>query len=588
MYQVIVPTDSNLLRPAPDDVGSYLNLLDSLLNHLDASIYIKDADRRYLYVNRRMAEVFRRIPSDIIGRTDAEIFSPDEARRYAGFDDEVFATGQPHRGEEVVIDPDGSSHHFWSTKRLLLRQGHSDWLIGFSTDITKPKQAQAANLVSEETFKLAFSNANTGMCLVDTHGILLEVNDSMSLIFGYSRDELEGMSVNDLSVPDDLALSVSFIGHAVKGETDHASFEKRYRHKNGNIVHGQVSSSLVHDAQGQPLFFISQVQDITRAKRVEEELRTSEQRHRLLAEHARDVIWTMAANGRITYISPAVEIVRGYTPAEAICQGLDEILTPDSQTVVVNYFATLMQALESGQPPEQFKGELEYRCKDGSTFWTEVIAIPMLNSEGGFVEILGVTRDISERKRYEAGLRKAHDQTEAVNRALQAANAELLRLATTDVLTGVWNRRYFEDSIRKEMAEATRYCQPLSLLMLDIDHFKRVNDRCGHQAGDQVLVEVTRVLQQHLRISDLLARWGGEEFVVLMPHCSLTEAMMLAEKLRILIASIAFTSAPSVTASFGVAEFRSGETSDSWLKRVDQGLYAAKDSGRNKVLAGLA
>ncbi len=148
-----------------------------------------------------------------------------------------------------------------------------DLLLGVFVDLTERKQAESTLRESEERFRLAFESANTGMCLVDLQGRLLQVNDRMCAIFGYSQQELEGMSVNDLAYPDDLALSPEFIDHAVHGNGDSATFEKRYRHRQGHVIHGQVASSLVRDAQGRPLYFISQVQDITERKQHEQALR---------------------------------------------------------------------------------------------------------------------------------------------------------------------------------------------------------------------------------------------------------------------------------------------------------------------------
>ena len=138
------------------------------------------------------------------------------------------------------------------------------------------------------------------------------------------------------------------------------------------------------------------IQEVER-KRSDEALRISEKRHRLVTDNAKDVIWTMAPDGAITYVSPSVEVMRGFTPAEAMQQTTEEILTPDSQAVSLGYFTQLHADLTAGRPPQSFRGELEYRCKDGSTVWTEVMAQPILGADGAVVEILGVTRDISER-----------------------------------------------------------------------------------------------------------------------------------------------------------------------------------------------
>jgi diguanylate cyclase (GGDEF)-like protein/hemerythrin-like metal-binding protein len=210
----------------------------------------------------------------------------------------------------------------------------------------------------------------------------------------------------------------------------------------------------------------------------------------------------------------------------------------------------------------------------------------MYDRQGRFLEIIGVTRDISARKQNERELELARETTAAVNRALEAANAELLKLASTDALTGVWNRRHFEQAVDAAITQTHRYGHPLSLILFDIDHFKVINDRYGHQTGDMVLIEVARRVRECLRVSDLLARWDGEEFVILTPHCGEAEAAELAERVRGLLAGDALPEVGRVTSSFGVAEWARDETQDAWIKRVDVALYQAKEEGRNRVVAG--
>lgn len=167
--------------------------------------------------------------------------------------------------------------------------------------------------------------------------------------------------------------------------------------------------------------------------------------------------------------------------------------------------------------------------------------------------------------------------------ALQAANTELQRLATTDRLTGVWNRARLEEILIVEMMRAERYQQPLSLLIIDVDHFKVINDTFGHLAGDAVLIELTQRIRVQVRSVDALARWGGEEFVLLLPQCGVVDGLVVAEKLRAVVADQPFPVVGRVTASFGLAQFQPGETLDSWLHRADEALYAAKQGGRNRV-----
>ena len=170
---------------------------------------------------------------------------------------------------------------------------------------------------------------------------------------------------------------------------------------------------------------------------------------------------------------------------------------------------------------------------------------------------------------------------------LVAANAQLETLAATDPLTGAWNRRRLEDAVISEMDRLRRYAHPLSMLIIDIDYFKAINDDYGHAVGDQVLVELTAVVREILRASDSLARWGGEEFVVLCPNTTLSTAAMLAERLRAKIGAARFPMDRSLTVSIGVAECMTGETWDQWFQRADVALYRAKIEGRNQVQVAL-
>jgi PAS domain S-box-containing protein len=161
--------------------------------------------------------------------------------------------------------------------------------------------------------------------------------------------------------------------------------------------------------QNQETCLIASV-DITEQKQTEIQLRIREERYRLLAENSRDVIWTMKLDGTITYISPAVEQLRGFTVEEAMKQPLDMILTPDSQAIVIEYLQRLNAAFTSGMPLESFRGENEYYCKDGSTLWTEVIVHPLRAIDTGSVTLLGVTRDNTERRKAESALRESEEK----------------------------------------------------------------------------------------------------------------------------------------------------------------------------------
>ncbi len=166
---------------------------------------------------------------------------------------------------------------------------------------------------------------------------------------------------------------------------------------------------------------------------------------------------------------------------------------------------------------------------------------------------------------------------------LQEMHDRLEQLAITDSLTGVYNRMKGDELLEQELSRFRRYRSPLSVILLDLDNFKNINDTLGHGAGDEVLRGVGSVLAEAVRESDVPARWGGEEFLILCPESNLPDAVELAERLRLLIEDLSFGSGLGVQASFGVSEARSEDTRESLVERTDKALYRAKHQGRNRV-----
>lgn len=179
---------------------------------------------------------------------------------------------------------------------------------------------------------------------------------------------------------------------------------------------------------------------------------------------------------------------------------------------------------------------------------------------------------------------QALDTLETTNRELRDVVDALEHAAGTDRLTGAWNRRRFEEAAHAEMSLAHRRGTPVCMLMIDIDHFKRVNDSMGHEAGDAVLVGVVSTIRDQLRGSDPMARWGGEEFLVLSPINRLEGGQVLAEKLRKAVSEMHFPGLGAITISIGVAEHVTGETLAQWIARADRAVYTAKKKGRNRVV----
>lgn len=293
------------------------------------------------------------------------------------------------------------------------------------------------------------------------------------------------------------------------------------------------------------------------------DLRQSEDRFRDMAENVPGVMFRLVerTNGDryYDYVSPHVLEFCGVSPDDVQQDWRALNLHPED----VDGFLETIRDASTGRTDWSFEGRI--RAPDGSERWWRSVSkpIPMNDDETVFN---GVMIDITQQKELEDQLR---------------------RLATTDPLTGAYNRRHFVTTAEDEMTRAQRHNHPLSVFMIDIDHFKKVNDTCGHAGGDEALRRTVDVIQMHLRCNDTLGRLGGEEFAVLMPETDLDGAVVLAERLRKVIADmhvIHEEDSFKITASFGVATNEDGETFADMLNAADQALYAAKEGGRNKVV----
>jgi len=470
------------------------------------------------------------------------------------------------------------------TTRLLFKKAQAE--------IAVRRRAEEEMRESEARYRLLAENITDVIWVLNiTHRRWTYISPSVEQLRGFTPEEALAQSIEESLSPESrgpimerLAKSVpNFLADPTRAQYHVA--EIRQPCKNGQNVWVEISGKYRFNAAGE-LELVGVSRNIERRKETEHQLQISEERHRLLADNSIDLVFTMSLERKLTYVSPSVEPLFGYAPDAFTQMPFEELFTPESSALFRACLETVEQHIQADTPLDIRSKELQARRAGSGLIWIELTLTGIYTPDGKFVEILGVARDISGRKRYEQELRAAHDALAAANQELQLVNAELSRIATTDALTGLWNRRLIEETLRAEMAEAQRYQQPLSMILFDIDNFKTVNDDLGHKAGDQVLIELAQRLQHNLRAADRLARWGGEEFMVLAPQCGAADGLALAEKLRALIASQPFAAVGKISASFGVAELSPDEDLDGWFKRADQALYQAKHAGRNRVELG--
>lgn len=254
-------------------------------------------------------------------------------------------------------------------------------------------------------------------------------------------------------------------------------------------------------------------------------------------------------NGEIVEVTDAFIKLTGYSRDEFI-GGTHGILR--DKNVSDNLYKDLWSTIKVGKI---WKGSISNIRKDGSKYITSIRIVPSLDEDGNIIEYLGFRYDITASE-----------------------------LAKYDALTKLYNRSSFENAFELYSKEASAKKEPLSILVVDLDHFKKVNDMFGHIKGDEILVNFAKILVDNTRASDICSRWGGEEFTILLPNTHINIAYDIAERIRLSTQEELLINSNVTTCSIGVAQIEEGETYEGLFKRVDKYLYQAKHSGRNKTV----
>jgi diguanylate cyclase (GGDEF)-like protein/PAS domain S-box-containing protein len=406
------------------------------------------------------------------------------------------------------------------------------------------------------------------ICRMDRHGMWTFLNDAAWQFFGKPREELLGTDSRAFVHPDDLEATAQSIREM-----------RASKQPAGGLVNRQITpmGTRVVEWNGYPLFDEkgqytgTQItgRDVTERKQMEEALRQSEQRYRLLTESTSDVIWTMDLGLKYTYVSPSVTHMRGYTPEEIMGLSAAETMTPASLEVARKTLAERIVAarMEGYDPDHMTPVELEMYCKDGSTIWTEMTTKFLRDSDGKPGGILGVTRDISERKKAEAERERLH--------------AEMAERAVTDSLTGLYNHAHFYQRLAEEIDRSKRYKRRFAVVMMDVDSFKQYNDSRGHQAGDDALCLIASCICTGIRRSDLAFRYGGDEFAAILLSADSARAQGAVNRINKHIAAglkkMGDQAAAWLGLSAGIASFPEDATTvDELVQMADDALYNAK------------
>ncbi|MDE2089983.1 MAG: diguanylate cyclase, partial [Gammaproteobacteria bacterium] len=392
--------------------------------------------------------------------------------------------------------------------------------------------------------------AAEGIIVADSGGLIDTFNAAAERLFGYNAQEIRGRPLAWL-----LPTLVADGGapNPARGEQ-----EVEGVHRSGRRIPMSVRASEM-SISGKRMFTLL-VGDISERKAAEQKLTNAELRYRELVETAHDLVWSLDPQWRWTYLNSAATTIYGYPPEEMLGRSFTDFEAPEYAQQATTAFASLLQGNELVQY------ETVHLDREGNPHYLSFNARVHTDERGNVIRISGTARDITEQKAFERRL------------AYQAEH---------DSLTGLYNRNYFQHELERVVARIARSGAECALLYIDIDQFKYINDTLGHAAGDRLLIEISNLLDTHVREGDLLARFGGDEFTVLLYNIEPDRVPQVAENFRLLFERFKFLSAGNsfnITCSIGVSNIdNTVHSAEEVLSHADLACNIAKAHGRNRV-----
>lgn len=355
-----------------------------------------------------------------------------------------------------------------------------------------------------EWLQAVFTHAALGIALVDMEGRLVRANPALGRMTGYTAEELRATTLDRLTHPEDLPRDRELLRELLRGQRAEYQIENRYLRKDGQVVWGHLTVSLLRDGAGEPEYALAMVQDVTARKQAEQALESERAHLEELFECSPQAVVLADPEDRVLRINPEFTGLFGYTADEVVGRTLRELILPDGNE---EESLAITRRVARG---ERVQTDTVRRCRDGSLIDVSVLGTP-ITLHGNQIGVYGIYQNIAERKALERGLH---------------------RLGTTDALTGLLNRHGFESLAQAEQARAEAGDADLLLFFIDLDDFKRVNDDDGHSEGDRLLQDVAGLLRRAFRASDLIARLGGDEFVVLAVDARSETERVIATRLN--------------------------------------------------------
>lgn len=421
--------------------------------------------------------------------------------------------------------------------------------VGTIIDVTERKTIEQELIESEAKFRTIAESTTVGFFIYQEH--FLYVNQAICTVSGYTQEELYGMNVWDFAHESSKERLKEIVLKRCRGEeVENGSDDLKLVTKGGEI---KTVRTLAHTVPYKGGWAgAGTIIDITDIAEVKEQVN-------LLAHAVKqtdDMVRITDRNGTITFANEAMLKHSGYALDEVIGK-TPRILKSGKHDKA--FYHHLWQTILAG---ETYRGVFQNHKSDGTLYHEAETITPIMDTENSVQYFVVTGKDISDRI---------------------ALENEWHRQATTDALTGAYNRQKFIDELATELDKFRRYNNTFTIIMIDIDHFKEINDTYGHDTGDKILKELSRLMNNSIRKTDMFARWGGEEFMILSPALPYENAIAFAEKLRGCVESFLFDDIDHLTVSIGITVPKHEDTFEEILKRVDKALYHSKNNGRNQV-----
>lgn len=497
-----------------------------------------------------------------------------------------------------------NQHQLYRTVPLIDQSGSVNRILVVVENITERKQAEEAVERGRKLLSSILGILPVGVCLTDESGHYRMMNDAYCAIYEYKQEEMLDQHYSVIMPPDQVALANAHYARLLSGDVGIPVERKRQR-KDGNIIYIEAANALMENEEGQKMV-ITTARDITERKRTEEIMRIRLQLLEYATLHSLEELMQKAldeicdlTNSPIGFYHFVDEDQNTLSLQAWSTRTLAEFCKAEGRSLhyPISEAGVWVDCIHERKPViHNDYASLPHRkgLPAGHAEVIRELVVP-IQSKGRLVSILGVgnkptnyyEEDI-ELVSYIADIIWRIVERKHADEQIRQLNSRLEQLAMTDELTGLENRRSFFKWGVEEIRRSQRYHSPLTLLMIDIDSFKTINDTFGHDAGDHMLCCVADTLQHLIRDIDKLARLGGEEFGILLPNTEMAEAVKLADRLRLAVERATCSvqdQKMNVTLSIGVATYDERiQDIDSLLKDADAAMYQAKNQGRNRVV----